>query len=447
MANQQIFCNTPWYEAHIYWDGSLGICCQESRKLYEQRNQRLGGNDISFANKFNIKSMSLTEWFNSSHVRKLRQDILSDTPTDICTRCYNEEALGNSSRRLRANQKSVIFTKTAFADSYQQSPGYPHFDLSLNNDGYTDTHPIDLHIDLGNFCNLACKMCWSGASTTIATQYVKWGETEHKKYLGVDWTRDPEVWTRSLNEILTFPKLKNIHFMGGETLLTPRFENFIDFMIAHNRTDISFSFVTNGLIFNKSLVEKFKLFSRAGVEVSIETTTLHNDYIRQGTDTKKVLENIDSYIQASTDSNITLVIRPAISALSVGKYYTLLEYCLDKKLIIKNLLVTGPAYLAIQVLPKAVKQQYLTNYYNMLDTLSDIDSTIDFNESDNHNYKLVIKQQVIQMINALQADEPANQQELLAELVAMCKKWDKEYQFNARTLYPELIEVLDQYDY
>ena len=107
MANQKVFCNTPWYEAHIYWDGSLGICCQESRKLHTD-NQ-----------KFNIKNISLADWFNSEPVSQFRKSILGDTPTDICSRCYHEEDIGGTSRRHRANQKSVIFTRTAFHSSYE----------------------------------------------------------------------------------------------------------------------------------------------------------------------------------------------------------------------------------------------------------------------------------------------------------------------------------------
>jgi MoaA/NifB/PqqE/SkfB family radical SAM enzyme len=249
MANQQIFCNTPWYEAHIYWDGTLGICCQESRKLHSDDQ------------KYNIKNMTLREWFNSEPVKQLRRDILSDTPTDVCSRCYHEELVGGTSRRIRSNQKSVIFTKTAFHPSFEQSPGRRHF----TEDGVTDTLPIDLHIDLGNYCNLACKMCWSGASSRIATHYVRWGYEDHRQYLGNDWTQDKDVWSKLLDELVTIPNLKNIHFMGGETLLTKKLEEFVDVMIAHKKFDLCFSFVTNGTVFNDSLMEKLKQFARVGI--------------------------------------------------------------------------------------------------------------------------------------------------------------------------------------
>jgi sulfatase maturation enzyme AslB (radical SAM superfamily) len=428
MANQQIFCNTPWYEAHIYWDGSLGICCQESRKLYSDDQ------------KYNIKNMTLREWFNSEPVKQLRRDILSDTPTDVCSRCYHEELVGGTSRRIRSNQKSVIFTKTAFHPSFEQSPGRRYF----TDDGVTDTLPIDLHIDLGNYCNLACKMCWSGASSRIATQYVRWGYEDHRQYLGNDWTQDKDVWSKLLDELVTIPNLKNIHFMGGETLLTKKLEEFVDVMIAHKKFDLCFSFVTNGTVFNDSLMEKLKQFARVGIEVSIETTTKHNDYIRQGTDTDLVLANIKKYQEFCNGTTITITIRPAISALSVGYYHTLLDYCINNKFMIKSLLVTNPAYLNVNVLPMTVKLEYKEKYQILLEKLSSIDCQSMLNESDPNNYLKSIKIQIEQVLSMLQ--QPSNE-DLLGELVRTCKRWDEELGFNAINLYPELTDVFKAHDY
>ena len=434
MVDQKVFCNTPWYEAHIYWDGSLGICCQESRKLHTD-NQ-----------KFNIKNISLADWFNSEPVRQFRKSLLDNTRTDICSRCYDEELMCGTSRRHRANQKSVIFTRTAFYSSYEQSPGIDHFKLS-EVDGFTDTMPIDLHIDLGNYCNLACKMCWGGASSTIAVQNVKWGLEDHRQYLGNDWTRDEDVWNRFLNELLDIPKLKNLHFMGGETLLTKRFEDVVDFFILHKRFDLCFSFVTNGTTYNQLLINKLKRFTRVGIEVSIETATEHNSYIRQGTDTKEVLANIKKYKENCDNSSISITLRPAISLLSIGKYYTLLEYCLENKLLIKSLLVTEPLFLDVSILPKEIKQQYLTHYLSLLNKLAKISIDDNYNESDVNNYRQSIKIQVEQSINLLNQAEPSDQKKLLAEMVEHCRKWDPVYKYDALELYPELSEIFKTYGY
>ena len=282
-------------------------------------------------------------------------------------------------------------------------------------------------------------MCWSGASSTIAVQNVLWGVESDRQYLGVDWTKDEIVWNRFLNELLTIPKLKNIHFMGGETLLTNRFENFVDFMILHKRFDLNFSFVTNGTTFNTKLLEKLKQFDRIGIEVSIETTSEHNSYVRQGTNTAEVLDNIQRYKQLEFD----ITIRPTIGALTVGYYHTLLDYCLEQQIIIKGLIINTPTWMQVSVLPEQVKQSYKMNYQNIIDKLNGIDISADYNESEKSNFAKLVKMQTQQILNLL--DQPI--QPGIEQLVAHCRKWDNVYQLDAVKLYPELAEIFKQYDY
>jgi hypothetical protein len=436
MASNKIFCNTPWYELHIYWDGSIGSCCQENHKLYDDNQTR-----------YNVATMSIQDWVNSDPVRQFRKGLLGSSRQSACSRCYVEEEFGGTSRRHRSNQKSVIFTKTAFDESYKQSPGYTMFEASRPTGDYTGM-PIDLHLDLGNYCNLACKMCSPRASSTIASQQVKWGNKEAAKYIGTDWTRDDTVWNKVLAELVNIKKLNNIHFMGGETLLTKRFEDFVDFMIEHNRLDLNFSFVTNGTIFNEPLINKLKKFNRVGIEVSIETLTDHNTYQRQGTNNQLVLANINRYIAHCDNTSVTLTVRPAISALTIGHYPTLLRYCLENKLVIKGLLVNTPQYLDARILPELIKQKYLNGYRQLISdyNLDCVDTLHDYNESNPGQYNQIIKSQIDLCINLLQSPCPDNN-ELLKEMVAHCRRWDDVYGYNARELYPELTDILDCYDY
>jgi MoaA/NifB/PqqE/SkfB family radical SAM enzyme len=430
VANPNIFCSTPWYDLHIYWDGSLGICSAEDHKLYASDTQ------------YNIANMSIKEWYNSVPVQNFRQQILSDSPVSACRRCYVDESVGGNSRRIRTNQKSVIFQQ-AFTDSFEQSPGQRHFDKS----GITSTHPIDLHIDLGNYCNLACKMCRPEASSKIASQQVKWGIESSRQYLGTDWTRNDQVWNNFLQQLLEIPGLNNIHFMGGETLLTQRFEDFVDHMIAHDRLDLCFSFVTNGTVFRPRLMDKLKQFRRVGIEVSIETVDLHNAYQRQGTDTAQVIENLDRYQTWCNNSNITLTVRPAISALTIGYFPGLLQYCLNKNLIVKSVLVAKPKFLDAVILPESVKQQYLESYQTLVDQLSYAQVPVDYNASNPHNYVLIVKEQVHMCMNILTLPEPDNANQLRQQMVDHCRKWDQVYGYDARVLYPELADMWDQYGY
>jgi MoaA/NifB/PqqE/SkfB family radical SAM enzyme len=437
--DKNIFCNSPWYELHIYWDGSLGFCCQESHKVYPD-NQ---------AGKYNIKNMTIQEWMNSEPMRAARMSMFGNKKNSYCTRCYFEESVSNASRRHRANQKSVIFTRTAFEESYLQSPGQKKFEKTRALDGDYDGMPVDLHIDLGNYCNLTCKMCNPQASSSIAVQHIKWGIQSARQYVGTDWTRDSAVWNRVIEELSNITKLKNVHFMGGETLITKRFEDFVDFMLSKGRTDLNFSFVTNGTTFNQSLIEKLLKFKRIGIEVSIETLTDHNAYQRQGTNTDQVRENIEKYLQYCDNDRVTLTARPAISLLTIGNYHTLLKYCLDKSLVVKSLLVYKPDYYDPSILPDDVKEMYITRYEDFLidNDLQKVDCSIDYNESDPHQLPQIIKNQVIQCINALKIQRPTNADQLLKEMVIWCRRWDDVHGYDAVTLYPELKTTFEKYGY
>jgi hypothetical protein len=434
--NKNVFCNTPWYELHVYWDGSLGICCQEAHKLYAESDRQ-----------YNIANMTIQEWFNSDPVKQFRTGILGDQQLTECRRCYTEESHNGNSRRLKSNQKSVIFTRVAFEDSFQQSPGYNKFLHSSNNQGHTTTIPVDMHIDLGNFCNLACKMCNSKASSTIASQEVRWGIDSSRQYLGTDWTKNQDVWERFKQQLLELPGLNNIHFMGGETLLTPRFEDLIDFMIQHRRFDLCFSFVTNGTTFRPGIIEKLKQFRRVGIEVSIETVDEHNAYQRQGTDTEIVLKNIDQYLTQCNGSTVTVALRPAPSLLSIGYYPELLEYALDRQLIVKSNLCYQPRFLSAEILPDAVKKQYQTKYLELLSRLDNIAIDSDYNASDPNNYQAVIKEQVNMCLSVLQTLIPNDSEQQLEAMVRHCEQWDQVYGYDARKLYPEFHEILERYGY
>ncbi len=426
MSNKNIFCNTPWYELHIYWDGSFGICCQEAHKLYS-------------GNGYNIATMSIAEWFNSDPVKNFRQRILRSTPLSECSKCYHEEAQGGMSRRIRSNQKSVIFTQ-AFEDSFEQSPGRRHFDIS----GTTNTYPIDIHIDLGNFCNLACKMCNARASSTIAVQEVKWGIESSRQYVGTDWTRNEQTWNSFKQQLLDIPGLNNIHFMGGETLLTDRFEDLVDWLTEHRKFDICLSFVTNGTTYRPGLMTKLQRFRRVGVEISIETVDEHNAYQRQGTDTSIVLDNIDKY--ATLGGCFEVCLRPAVSALTIGYHAGLIEYAYNKKLLIKSLLVTEPRFFDVSILPTEVKMQYLQTFVPLIHNLSS-SNTSDYNAMDPNEIKRNLAQHVEACVTMLSGPSPEDADQHLQAMVDHCRRWDRVYHLDARKLYPELINVWDRYAY
>jgi pyruvate-formate lyase-activating enzyme len=390
--------------------------------------------------------MSIKEWYDSVPMREARLQVLGDQQWNHCARCWHEEKVSDTSRRHRSNQKSVIFTKQNFAESYQQSPGFEKFEHSRSNAGAYDGMPIDLHIDLGNYCNLACKMCNPSASSRIASQYRQWNMISA---VSQDWTADPEVWNRFREELVSISKLKNIHFMGGETIIQPRFHDLVDFLIDHGRTDVCMSFVTNGTSFDKKIIEKLKRFPRVGLEISIETLDTLNEYTRQGTDNSMVLANIENYINECNGTTITVTLRPAPGLLTVRSYWQVIELALQKGLLIKSNLCTDPDFLDITVVPKHTRDQYRLPYLDLLTryTLDEADVWSDYNESDPNNFRRVAKNQILQILRILDLPEPDDRDRRWSALVAHLDRWDRVFGFDARVLYPEFAHILDKHGY
>lgn len=290
-------------------------------------------------------------------------------------------------------------------------------------------------------------MCNAQSSSQIAAQEVKWGIESSRQFLKQDWTKDPVVWERFLQQLVSIPKLQNIHFMGGETLLTDRLEQVVDFMTAHERFEVCFSFVTNGTVFKPELMNKLAKFQRVGIEVSIETVDEHNAYQRQGTNTKQVLDNIARYQAYCKHENISVTLRPAISALTIGYYPDLLKYALQNQLLITSLFVLDPKFLNVAVLPVQVKKIYAQSYHALLSELEEIALPQDYNAANRVNYREVIKQQAMTCLNILEQPEPKNIDQLQKSFVAHCIKWDLVHGYRARDLYPELNQLWNTHGY
>jgi hypothetical protein len=255
------------------------------------------------------------------------------------------------------------------------------------------------------------------------------------------------VWDNFKQQLLAIPDLNNIHFMGGETLLTDRFEDLVDTMIEHRRFDLCFSFVSNGTVFRPELLDKLVLFRRVGIEISIETVDGHNAYTRQGTDTDLVLQNIKRYHEWCNGTSVTVTLRPAPSILTIGYYTGVLQYALDNKLIVKSNLCYRPRFLNAEILPADIKKQYLSKYQDFLTQLHDVSIDSDYNVSDPNNWRYVVKHEVEMCMNILQTPTPADSEQQLAEMIRHCERWDRVYGYDARVLYPEFDRILEQNGY
>ena len=432
MPNARIFCNVPWTNTHIYWDGSYGACCAETEKLYSPEDSSV----------YNLNKITLAQWLESKPLNDMKQRMLGNNPLPQCSQCYKEEAAGFESKRIQENFKTVIFTEQAFDKSFAQNP------IVNEIQNCTPLLPIDWHVDLGNECNLACKMCGPALSSKIAAQYKQWHLIDKNQPVKENWTENEVAWQQFLQNIQQVPALSRLHFMGGEPLLSRRFESLLDYLINNGRhKTMSISFVTNGTIYKQSVIDKLKMFTSCDLEVSLETVNVTNDYIRQGSSITRVLSNIEK-IQEQTTDTFQLIMRPAPQALSVNSYHEYLEWCYNRMLPIQCIPVNRPAYMKIAVLPKQLRTSLIERYRPLQEKLqadcNNMLSTIALGRN-----KTTLAPRFLREVNSIinLLEQPEESDELKYMLIDWLVKWDNVYKLDARRYYPEYKEFLEQYGY
>ena len=426
MSSKKVFCIVPWTTTHLYWDGTYGSCCSESKKLT--------------GTQYNVKNTNIVEWHNSTTMQYFRERMLGDSPLPECSNCYKDEAINQESRRIKENFKAAIFTEKSFDRSFVQSDWNPWLTSS------TDILPIDWHIDFGNECNLACKMCGPSASSKIAQQYTKWNIQYDKQ---ANWHNDDTSWEQFLNNIKHVDGLHRIHIMGGEPVINKKFHQFVNWMIDNEHTDVGLSFVSNGTIIHQELIDKLKLFREVDVEISLESIHPNNHYIRQGSITSNVLHNIENLINQQSDT-FKLVLRSVPQLLSINNYHEYILYAFRNSVSIQSLPLHTPNYLAVPVLPYAIRQSFKENYLMVKNTIlketPDKIKTITTGRDTSRLGQQLVREcdMVIEMLDAV---TPANVEQLRNELISWLVLWDKAYSLDAREFYPEYREFLEHYNY
>lgn len=404
MTVSKYFCNIPWFEVHINADGTYHTCGAQPNKISGTEEAKV----------YNVFNMPVADWVNSQHQRNARLSKLAGNSEPLCYMCYEEDALGSSSKRVKENLKSSI-SPVNFVKTFQQSPDRELFDYSLNNNGLTEARPVSYHISLGNECNLACRMCSPTASSKIAVEEIKLGQ-----YYGParqNWTENLDAWQQVTDYICTTPNLKFVHIIGGEPLLNPRFEELVDMLISAGKTDIYLGFTTNGTVFNQALILKLNQFKHVDIGISIECAGLLNDYIRRGSTTETVLNNIDQYLEHRRQGHVYVTVRPVPSALSVHTLDELYHWCIERKLDVMTNFLVRPQFMQIKHLPQDVKNRLLIqyNHWQFEEPMPG-----ESNPRDPNRYREHIDNEIKAIIKALQ--EPADPK-LTKELYEKLALW------------------------
>jgi organic radical activating enzyme len=210
---------------------------------------------------------------NNPQWKTLRQQFLDGRLNEIkeCEVCVNAERAGSSSPRQLNNE--YLFDELD-VDIMAELANIINNNLECESVYALDYMP-------SNYCNLACVMCYSGASSQRFVFDLKQGRKI--KYQINDVEND-------FYNIIRHVKI--LGFTGGETIQQPEVQKIIDYLIDNNLSQyMTITILTNATDFSDALVEKFRKFKKVLYTVSIDGVGEVIEYQRRGADWPTIQRN------------------------------------------------------------------------------------------------------------------------------------------------------------
>ena len=364
-------------------DGAIQVCCRS--------------HPIGF-----IQDSPLEHHWNGETITRIRKSVLNGERPPECEPCFRLEDQGVESLRQRHIKGSIPEARINL---------YPSALSKMQHDFTMPFEIPTMELKLNNLCNLKCRMCHPGDSTSwndwseIKEYYKGDGQVifdlveEHNleiKPLLDKFENNPNWWT-SLEKNL--PHFRRVEFAGGEPLMDPQHYRILD-MLAPYGENIEIKYATNLTTLGKSnrtIWEYWPKFKSVAVNVSIDGIGISYEYIRGNASWAELINNIK---QIQTISNISRIVGAvAVQVSNVLILDKMIEYFLDElEIVFYTNMVNYPNVLSVQVLPIELKNlainrlqaaklkvpnyRYIKENHILLDiTLGQIDGVINYIKS------------------------------------------------------------------
>lgn len=250
-------------------------------------------------------------------------DLKTKTPPSACSICVNNEQLG-----IPSYKKSFDHQVTADA-------GFQFVDLRNTNS-----------------CNLKCRFCGPHFSD-------KWGPRLH-----TDIT--------DYHNVLFTDSLHWLYFTGGEPLINPEHWSILEQLIEDNKAaKVSLMYNTNLTTLkykDKNLVDIWKQFKLVTVNCSLEATGQALEYIRSGSSWDKIYNNL---VELKNQTQVNIKLASTLGVLNIWFIKDLFRLAQELNISVDITVLTGPSYLALDVLPVELRPLALEKLEEVKSYLSD----------------------------------------------------------------------------
>lgn len=221
---------------------------------------------------------NLSDMYVSDAYRTLSKNNIGDVRSEYCTRCWDKELLGLTSKRQADLKLHSIYIK--INENYQK-----------------------IDSALGSTCNAACVICGPDSSS-LWQRYIPINKIEKKTEL---WS----ICDSHLNDIV------QLDFGGGEPWLNEidKQELLFDKLIQEQLSKkIKIRYNTNGSLYPKKLLEKLKNFRQVEITLSIDDIEERFEYNRYPLKWNTVNKNIIDLLELTKNhSNIIITINYTVS--------------------------------------------------------------------------------------------------------------------------------------
>ena len=335
MSFAKTFCSSPWFHMRINNSGHYEYC------RWANKTDRHYGPAINEVNAI--------QWFQHG-MKDLRLHMLSGKIIPGCNDCHIMEQHGKISGRQRQLLKIGV-TVENFDKSLTSSPWFREFERTSANHGITDQWPQDWQIDLGNYCNSACLFCSPHSSSRLASEFKQLKLIETMPV--ANWCEDPNRLAKFVDVLAQSPRLCYLHFLGGETLITPAFKIILEALISKGlSSDVSIGFTTNLTVWDQSVVDLLCEFKEVNLGMSIECLHPLNDYVRYGGDLANTISLLERWTDLATQQNWISQLRVTPTVFTIWHLETVYEYAYQRKLPVESCnFLDKPEHMRPSVLP------------------------------------------------------------------------------------------------
>jgi MoaA/NifB/PqqE/SkfB family radical SAM enzyme len=298
------FCAYPWNHNYIHTNGKVRLCCTTIQDIPSNNQYTV----------FDAGKHSIEDYWNSDRMREIRRTLMAGEKVKDCARCYEQESQGIKS--LRDPDRADFIKNTAPDGTY---------------------HPQakTMQIQMGNICNLKCKMCSQMYSHMNGLELKEMGQRNPR---WLHWVKEQGAnvnnWTNELGVKQEWYKNKNLKYkmfkhisdhieqlnvIGGEPTLIPEFYELFEY--CDNQGTLGnkeVTIVTNLTNTNARLTKWLPKLSSWKIWASVDGLHERTEYIRYPSKWEKINESLDFYKSIMNDNgNITL--SPAVQLLNIDQ--------------------------------------------------------------------------------------------------------------------------------